>query len=161
MSNTVQTPVAFLDGIPSPKSPAGSPDSRLVPALIGTFHSNQVVHIECPRWCTADHMDEPSEPGHVTHYAETSGVEVASFLDDTTLAYALRASLEADPTSTDARMRAAHIMVWEDAGAVEARLTAGMAEELADDLVGFAVRLRQLARTARLANHDAPAERAA
>lgn len=173
MSNTVQTSaaVAFLNGIPRPKSPiegaAVDPGARLVPALIRMTdpHHPQVVYIECPRWCVEDHMEEQQSVEDITHWGDPGMVEVLTFLTGTGQAaridYVLNARLEADPSSADPRRRASHVIVWEDSSALAAQLTADMADELADDLVGFAAHLRHLARTVRVANHEAPAERAA
>jgi hypothetical protein len=152
----VNTNIVNLPAIPQQPTAAErsslQPGARLVPALVGTFARNQVAYIPCPSWCTEDHTAEPSALEDVTHYADTDGVEVPSFTDDTTAAYVLLARLESDPVAGDPRMRGAHVLLWEDAAPTEARLTPEMAEELADDLVGFAAHLRHLARTARLAN---------
>lgn len=169
MSNTVQTPApaSFLNGIPRPKAalegPAVAPGSRLVPARVARANeSGVIVYIECPNWCTEDHVEEyVANVEDVMHRGDMARAEVASFLNDTTLIYALNARLEADPIARDTRLRGAHVTVWEDGGPETAELTADMAEELADDLVGLAARLRHLARTVRLVNHEVPAERAA
>lgn len=173
MSHTVQTsaPAAFLDGIPRPKSPvevsAADPSVRWVPALIGTADDHQVVYVECPRWCTEDHMAEPGSLDDITHLSDPTTVDVTTFLGEAgrgraaALAYVLHARIEADPVSAIPQRRQAHVIVWEDASAIAAQLNADMADELADDLVGFAAQLRHLARAVRVANHENPAERAA
>jgi hypothetical protein len=135
--------------------PAAEPGYRLVPALVGTFTRHQVAYIECPTWCTEDHTAEPSALEDITHYADSDAVEIPSFTDPTTSAYMLYARLEADPVSSDPRVRDTHVLLWEDASAMEARLTPDMTESLADDLVAFAAQLRQLARAARQHNQVA------
>src|SRR5690606_3060292 len=48
--------VAALSGIPSQPGPAQS-GTRLVPALVGRSNNpGTIVHIECPDWCTVDHV---------------------------------------------------------------------------------------------------------
>ncbi|NUQ96393.1 MAG: hypothetical protein HOY79_07435 [Streptomyces sp.] len=153
MSTTTSTPVpASLAALPPAdgQTPAVRPGHRLMPALIGTINRAHVVHIECPDWCTDDHMDEPHGLEEVTHNAGDKDVEVVSIDDLTALALHWTARISAYPASPFAQARAAHIVV-DDEG-TEARLTPEMAEELADDLVAFTAYLRQLAGTVRAAN---------
>lgn len=137
--------------------PSTRPGYRLVPALIGTFTRNQMAWIECPSWCTEDHMAEPSALEDITHYADSDMLEIPTFSDPETAAYVLYARLEADPAATDPRVRETHVLLWEDASPMEARLTPQMAEGLADELIAFASQLRHLARAAR--QHNAVSRR--
>lgn len=133
------------------ESPVVSPGIRLVPARIGTWSRNQIAYIECPTWCTEDHAADPYALEDIAHYADMSGVQVATFLDEHTALYQWWVRIEADPVSEDPRMRAAHVLVGDDSRD-EARLTPDMAEELADDLITFAAQIRMAARTARSAS---------
>jgi hypothetical protein len=62
------------------------------------------------------------------------------------------AMIKSDPAAEDARMRKAHIMV--DDEREQAFLTPEMAEQFADELIGYASEVRHLARTARLHNQS-------
>ncbi|GAA2929597.1 DUF6907 domain-containing protein [Streptomyces enissocaesilis] len=136
--------------------PAAPVEHRIVPALIGTYRRHQVVYIPCPYWCTEDHMDSPYALEDICHYADMSGVQVSSFLDESTALYNWWVRVESDPASGDPRMRAAHVLMGDDS-AEEARLTPEMAEALSDDLISFAAQIRMAALTARQANRVAVA----
>lgn len=158
-NTTMHVAAANLTAVPSAAEqtpPAVRPGHRLVPALIGTLNHHQVAHIECPDWCAEDHMDEPSALNEITHYADNADVEVGTFLDPDTLRCIWSARIVAEPSAASPKLWAAHI-VLDDQDADEARLTPDMAETLADDLVGFAAHLRQLARTVRTVNQAAGA----
>lgn len=131
--------------------PVLAPGFRLVPARIGTWQSSQIAYLPCPSWCSEDHTDSPSRLEDVSHYGGPQGLTVPSFLGDTDAHYVWWARLESDPAATDERMRAAHLIVGDDS-TFEARVSDEMADKLADDLILFAMQLRQQARTARLAN---------
>ncbi|MFJ3289964.1 DUF6907 domain-containing protein [Streptomyces sp. NPDC086669] len=145
MQQSTQAPLGSVHPFPAIK-----PDHRLVPARIGSFASSQVAFIECPAWCTEDHMDSPSYLVDIDHTGDVCAVQVPTFMegDDD---HFWTARLEASPSSKDQRTRDAHLMVGDDQR-FEARLTADDAERLADDLIAFAAQLRALARTARLHN---------
>jgi len=132
--------------------PSTRPGYRLVPALIGTFARNQLAWIECPSWCTEPHASEPSALEDITHYADSDMLEIPTFSDPESAAYVLYVRLEADPVASDPRVRETHVLLWEDASPMEARLTPEMAEDLADEMIAFASQLRHLARAARQHN---------
>ncbi|MFD8453907.1 DUF6907 domain-containing protein [Streptomyces coelicoflavus] len=138
--------------------PAVKPGFRLVPAKVGaTNRTSTVVYIECPNWCTEDHVENAvRNVEDILHCTGTEGFVVETFTGDTSFpgapgwVHGLWAGLESDPAATDSDMRRAHVVV-ED-GSNYAYLTPQMAEQLADTVVGFASELRHLARTARLHN---------
>ncbi|MER5473711.1 hypothetical protein [Streptomyces sp. NPDC002685] len=138
---------------PTVHSIEAKPGHRLVPALVGTRASNQIAYIACPNWCVDDHTDCPTMLDDIDHNGATVGVVVPTYYesDDD---HAWSARLMADPNATDPRSRAAHLAVGDETR-FEARLAPSAAEKLADELVGFAAQLRQLARTARLHNQTA------
>lgn len=138
---------ANLYPLPTPK-----PGHRFVPAKVGRTNATSViVHIECPIWCDgSEHLAEPVvHVEDITHVSKPDDIVVQTFLGRATR-HVLWATVQADPVATDPRQRAAHVVV-ED-GTDFSYLTEDMADELADDLIAFASSVRQMARTARLAN---------
>jgi hypothetical protein len=125
------------------------PGYRLVPALIGNRKSAHVGYVKCPVWCVEDHTAEPSALEDIVHTSKSEDVGISSFLkqDGSLLMYAM---LQADPTSTDPRLRQAHISI--EIGGLPDYHTPDMADAFADDLIAFTLQLRGLARTARLHN---------
>ena len=140
--SAISTPNVYP--LPEPK-----PGHRLVPALIGTRKSAHTVWIECPTWCVEDHAGTPTMLEDITHTSKSEDVGISSFLkpDGSLLMYAM---LQADPASSDERLRQAHIGI--EAGDMPEYHTPDMAEAFADDLIAFASQIRQLARAARLHN---------
>ncbi|MEU9323228.1 hypothetical protein AB0D91_05350 [Streptomyces canus] len=140
MTTTVQPTATF---------PAIKPGHRLVAALIGNQKSAHVAPVECPTWCVEDHLAAPTMFEDVTHTSASEDVGISSFLkpDGSLLMYAM---LQADPASSDERLRQAHIGI--ETGDMPEYHTPDMAERFADDLIAFASQLRNLARTARLHN---------
>lgn len=132
--------------------PAIKPDHRLVPARVGrTNDTSVIVYVECPTWCTEDHVAESvGDAVDISHSSGSEGLYVRSLLK-TVPTHELFAAIQSDPAASDPRLRQAHIVV-EDRGNEYAHLTPEMTEELADKAVSFASHLRQLARTARLHN---------
>lgn len=151
MQTTVQQPAAGTS--PSPATvtpfPAMKPGHRLVPALIGTHKNASPAWIPCPMWCVEDHASAPTMLEDITHTSKPEDVGISSFLkqDGSLLMYAM---LQADPASTDPRLRQAHISI--ETGDMPEYHTPEMAEAFADDLIAFALQVRSLARTARLHN---------
>ncbi|MEU0660258.1 DUF6907 domain-containing protein [Streptomyces lavendulocolor] len=147
--------VPFLSSIPTQPSAAPvetlpNKPLRLVPALVGSLERRLTVYIECPEWCMVDHTREPAGAVEdVMHYGDTESADISTLLDDNTLHSALMAGLCIDPSSTDPRLRQAHILVSNENNPEDARLTPKMAEELADDLADLATHLRDLAQIAR------------
>lgn len=133
--------------------PAVAPGHHLAPVGIGAPGSKQqIVFVPCPDWCTTNHV---SEWVHfledLDHTGEEFAVHVPSFFNGDKPVYSLSSSIGCDPMSKDPQMRAAHVIVG-DEGSVDAYLTPDMADEVADDLVKLAAKLRENARTARLHN---------
>ncbi|WP_318201071.1 DUF6907 domain-containing protein [Streptomyces sp. SCL15-4] len=129
--------------------PAPAPGHRLVPALIGTRKSAHVTAIECPSWCVERHDQEPMPFEDIVHTSKSENVGISSFLkqDGSLLMYAM---LQVDPTSSDPRLRRAHIGIETDG--LPDYHTPEMADRFADDLIRFALQLRDLAATARAHN---------
>lgn len=129
--------------------PATKPGHRLVPALIGNRQSARIAYVPCPTWCVEDHLSEPSALEDIVHTSKSEDVGISSFLkqDGSLLMYAM---LQADPASTDPRLRQAHIGI--ETGGLPDYHTPDMADAFADSLIAFALQLRGLARTARLHN---------
>ena len=132
--------------------PAIASNHRLVPARVGrTNDTSVIVFVECPLWCTTDHVAEPvGDAVDISHASGSEGLFVRSFMK-TSATSELFAAIQTDPVASDPRLRQAHIVV-EDGGNDYAHLTPEMADELADKAVSFASHLRSLARTARLHN---------
>lgn len=137
-----QTPVAATSVTP-----------RLVLAKVGPAGLAQ-AYIPCPEWCVVDHLDPMTCFDDIVHYSDAESVTVLTLTDEGTAHSELMLNISSDPTARDPRMRAAHIVI-NDAASVDAYLTPDMAEELADDLITFAVQIRTAARTARQANQTA------
>ncbi|MFJ8822392.1 DUF6907 domain-containing protein [Streptomyces sp. NPDC102467] len=133
--------------------PAIRPGFKLVPAVIGTpATGQQIVYIECPNWCTEDHVNEwQHSVDDVSHWGDYYGAGIPSLTAEGPV-LELSARLFADPTSQDVRLREAHVLVEGLAGA-DAHLTPTMAEQTADDLIKLAAKLRTAARSARLARN--------
>lgn len=125
--------------------------SRLVPAKVGQPGRVQVVHVPCPEWCVVDHLTRVTCLEDVVHFSDVDGVTVVTLTDDDTAHSAMTATIGSDPTASDPRLRAAHVLT-NSGQAEDACLTPDMADELADELIAFAAQLRGKARTARLFN---------
>ncbi|MFF7331536.1 DUF6907 domain-containing protein [Streptomyces sp. NPDC008150] len=120
---------------------------RLVPASVGA----STVYVPCPGWCTVDHIvDGVNYVDDILHSGRPAVWNVASFEDGGMRDRPVQLSVElgADLASKDPRFQAAHVTVSD--GSVYAYLTPEMADTAADELVAFAARIREAARTARL-----------
>lgn len=133
--------------------PAVKPGHRLVPAKIGRTNATSViVFVECPNWCGEDHVVESQVAVEdIVHVSTASAVVVRSFLQGGNV-LDLYASIKAEASPHDPQLHAAHVVV--DDCSNDAHLSPEMAESLADELIGFASDLRQLARTVRLHNQS-------
>lgn len=129
-----------------------SPGHRLAPAAIGRrTEAPQIVWIECPIFCTENHLDfGQAAIEDIVHSSDASHVGIGSFLSQH-LALELYASVKADVGATDPRLKNPHI-VLDDGSGEDAFLTEDMADEFADRLVEYAEQVRQLAGIARQAN---------
>lgn len=135
----------------TPALPAGY---RLVPALIGRPGRAQLVHLPCPDWCVLSHADERQVAVEdVSHRGAVDHVQVSTMDDDLYSTFELYTQLYADPASEDPRMRAASVVVTD--GSRDAYQTPDMADELADGLIAFAMRMKEAASMARAANQAA------
>jgi hypothetical protein len=136
--------------------PAVKPGHRLVPAKVGRdSETGVIVYIECPNWCTEDHVIEPVRNiEDVMHRSDGANVYVPTF-GYGAYPVQMHAWIESDPVAKDPQFRAAHITVQDVSGNAFANLTPDMGEQVADELIGFASELRHQARTARLANQTA------
>lgn len=133
--------------------PALKPGFHLAPLAVGApGDGQQVVYVECPDWCSEDHVvNFVHFLEDVDHKGDELTVAIPSFWNDKDAAYQLTATLSSDPLSTDLQMQAAHIVMG-DSGSVDAYLTPDMADGVADSLIKMACKLREVARTARLHN---------
>lgn len=135
-------------------TPAVSPGFRLVPASIGRPGRVQVAHVPCPNWCVLDHVaDRVVAIEDVSHRGDVDHAQVSTMLDDHYSAFEVYSQLYSDPASDDPRMRVAAVVVTD--GSRDAYLTPDMADETADDLIAFAMRLKETAGIARLAHQAA------
>ncbi|MBT2429423.1 hypothetical protein J7F02_28355 [Streptomyces sp. ISL-112] len=99
-----------------------------------------------------DHVDlHEQRLEDVTHWGEFFGAQVSTLLDDNTAYCELFGRVNADPSHPDPRMRAAHVLLG-NGSVQDAFLTPDMADETADELIEFAVKLKAAARVARAAN---------
>ncbi|GHJ01582.1 hypothetical protein TPA0906_34470 [Streptomyces olivaceus] len=168
MASTVQSPTstkpsplpasALLDGVQVPVAQSAAaaiePGYRLVPARFGKPGQQADAWVQCPTWCTEDHVDHWNQhPVDLSHWGgEDARWDVASIPNPLQALLALSARLYADPANQDDRMRAAHVRM--DDESIDVFLTPEMAEETADELIAFAAQLRHLARQARQFNEQ-------
>jgi hypothetical protein len=133
--------------------PAIKPGYRLAPLGLGAPTQGQrIVYIECPIWCTEDHVANfQNHLDDVSHNGDDFTVYVPTFLNEGAPVYYWSAAIGMDPESDDARMRAAHV-VLSDSANVDAYQTPDMADGVAADLEKLAAKIREAARTARLHN---------
>lgn len=130
--------------------PAAAPGFRLAPASIGRPGRVQVAYLPCPTWCVLDHLaDRQPAVEDVTHRGDVDHVQVPTMGDDLYSAFELYSQLYADPVSDDPRMRVAAVSVTD--GSSDAYLTPDMADQTADELIAFAMRMKGAARMARAA----------
>lgn len=131
-----------------------TPPPRLVPASIGRPGRVQTVHLPCPAWCVLDHVAERVVAiEDISHRGAPDFAQVPTLLDDHYSAFEVYSQLYSDPVSDDPRTRVAALVVTD--GSRDAYLTPDMADETADDLIAFAMRLKEMAGIARLANQIA------
>ncbi|MGW0904987.1 DUF6907 domain-containing protein [Streptomyces sp. NPDC002853] len=134
MATTVQPAVlAEVAEIPAP---------RLSPALI----KGARIYVECPEWCTVDHVAEnENHVEDVWHGGEYADLNVPRMNSKPDLLAFARIGI--DPLAADPDMREAFVMV--DDGGTDFYMKPEQAEEFADNLDAFAARIRDMARTAR------------
>ena len=129
MTTTVQPPAS------------AGPETRIVPALIDGTR----VFIECPTWCTIDHVRENQKfLVDVWHSGEFADLEAPgpNGIPDL-LAYA---RIGIDPFSSDETMRHPFLFVEDGSNAKGSYLDAENAEKFADTLVTFAEKIRAMGR---------------
>jgi hypothetical protein len=132
--------------------PAIKPGHRLMPARIGRMGRMQTVYVECPVWCTQDHVANWNyDVEDITHYGDMAGMTVPTMLDPDVAHFTWSTRVACDPAAPEPSLRAAHVLI-DDENPDEARLTPDMADELASELIAFAAQIRSAARTARLHN---------
>lgn len=139
-----------------PSTPAASvtsaptPPPRFVPTSIGRPGRVQTVHVACEPWCVLDHVAERVVAVEdISHRGTPDCVQVPTMTDDLYSAFEVYSQLYSDPTSDDPRMRVAAVTVTD--GSREAYLTPDMTDEAADELIAFAMRMKEMASVARLA----------
>jgi hypothetical protein len=132
--------------------PAINAGNRLVPARVGRQGRMQTVYVECPLWCTVDHVANwQYDVEDVNHYGDTESVTVPTMLKPGVAHFVWSTRIACDPVAAEPSLRAAHVLI-DDENPDEARLTPDMADELANELIAFAAQVRSAARTARLYN---------
>ncbi|MCP9997818.1 hypothetical protein LUX34_23020 [Streptomyces werraensis] len=145
-TNAISHHVAALKGVPSQPTaasvrPAVKPGYRLVPALVGrSTDPGTVVYVECPVWCTVDHVADRSVfLEDINHQGESAQLTL------TTL-HPARVPLEVYlswwPASDDTAGEPCLAVDLDSEVDVYGR-TAALA--LADQLVAFAENVRRLA----------------
>lgn len=130
-------------------APILKPGFELAPAQIGSV----VVYVQCPIWCTVDHVNESvNDVVDIMHKSDAEGVYVSSFLKCGPT-HELFARIQLDPAASDSRLQQAHVVV-EDAGSDDAYLTPEMVEELAAEAINFGKYLLRLGAKVRAFNSD-------
>ena len=151
---TVAHEVPAIPALVSPQPPVAAsltPGMRLVPARVGRPGSVQTVYVECPSWCTQDHVEDwQYDMEDIEHTGARFSVEVPTMTGDEAL-YEWYGRVSSDPWSSDVRMRSAHVLVG-DCSREDARLTPDMTDELADRVIAYGLELRAAARVARQAS---------
>ncbi|MFI5985082.1 DUF6907 domain-containing protein [Streptomyces sp. NPDC051555] len=116
--------------------------TRIVPAMV----SGQQIFVECPSWCTVDHVEHAEgflvDLWHASNYADLNAPRIGK---DPELV--LFARLGIDPFASEPERQRAFITV--DDGGEGAYMTPDQADEFADNLEAFAPQIREMARTAR------------
>lgn len=126
----------------APVRAADSTTSRLSPALVrGTR-----IFIQCPAWCTVDHVDEgANHVEDIWHAGDYADLSVPNMTGKTGLLAFARIGVDEQATEPD--MRNSFIVV--DEGRDGFYLTPEQADEFADNLAAFATRIREMARIAK------------
>lgn len=123
-----------------------------MPALVGRPGRQQLIQLPCPAWCIIDHVAlHERAVEDISHMSSMFGAQVESMADPGTTHIQLFARINSDPAHEDPRMRAAHVLVG-DGSPVDAFLTPDATDEAADELIAFAMEMKELANRARLAN---------
>lgn len=148
---TVATPAQIAPEASA--TPSATPPPRLVPVSVGRPGRVQVAHLPCPIWCVLDHVAERVVAVEdVSHRGAVDFAQVPTMLDDLYSPFEMYCQLFSDPVSDDPRMRVAAVVVTD--GSNDAYQTPDMADETADQLIAFAMRMKSAARVARLANRS-------
>lgn len=155
---TVATPATTVPAQTSSSAASVTPSVRMAPTKIGRAGRVQTIHVECATWCVLDHADERhAAVEDVSHRGDVDHVHVPTMCDDFYSAFEIYTQLYSDPTNDDPRMRVAAVIVTD--GTNDAYQTPDMADETADELISFAMKLKTAARAARLANQGNPTQR--
>lgn len=111
---------------------------RLIPALV----NGEQIFIECPPWCTLDHVAQNQKHlEEVWHGSDTVNLYAPDGGD-----LVLFARLGADPYCLKHERRVPFVVI--DDGSDCVNLTPQQAETFADNLLVFAAQVRAMARTA-------------
>lgn len=111
---------------------------RLRPATVAGNH----IHIECPAWCTYDHVAHP-EGFLVDVFHSTDSADLMAPLMGEEPLPLLHARVSADTFGTDVARQVPYIEVTDESELIH--MTPDQALQFADDLVAFADRIRALA----------------
>lgn len=130
-------------------APQVTPGHRLVPATIQFFDkAARTVWVECPTWCVTDHVvDVQLAVEDIIHTSKIEDFGIGT-LEKPGHVFALNAQIQSGPDDPNPQLRQATVVV-DDGFGEDAFLTPDMADDLADRMVAFAARIRQLSRTAR------------
>lgn len=116
--------------------------ARFVPAVV----RGQRIMIECPGWCTVDHVESPEgfldDVWHAGDYADLNAPRIGKDAE-----LVLFARLGIDPYASEPERRQAFVTV--DGGDEGSYMTPDLADEFAANLEAFAEQIRSMARTAR------------
>jgi hypothetical protein len=140
--------VAALKGVPSQSTaaavrPVVKPGYRLVPALVGrSTDPGTVVYVECPVWCTVDHVADRSVfLEDINHQGERAAMSLSPSRGDRVPVEVYLSEWPAS-SSDDGRP---HLAVDVDYEVSNYSRPAALA--LADQLAAFAENVRRLAET--------------
>jgi hypothetical protein len=116
--------------------------TRFVPAIV----SGAEIRIECPTWCTVDHVADPE--GHlvdVEHSSDFADLSVPrEGEDDTPLVFA---RISSDPHSPNLGRRRPFVSLNDFSEGFE--MSPDQADVFAESLEAFAAQVREMARIAR------------
>lgn len=121
-------------------------DHGIIPRLSPALVRGTRIFVECPEFCTVDHVDEgANHVEEIWHAGDYADLNVPNMTGKTSLLAFAR--LGVDEQATEPGMRTPFIVV--DEGRDGFYLTPQQADEFADNLNAFASRIREMARVAK------------
>ncbi|WP_225642668.1 DUF6907 domain-containing protein [Streptomyces werraensis] len=146
-TNAISQHISALKGVPSQPTaasvrPVVKPGYRLVPALVGrSTDPGTVVYVECPVWCTVDHVADRSV--FLEDINHQGAPEVLALPSDHPARVPVEAYLSWWPASHDDTAGEPCLSVDIDSEVMVYGRTAALA--VADQLAAFAENVRRLA----------------